>query len=186
MIKATRRLLAEGGLERASDQRIHAATPHPKLSRRAGRPAGKMRYYFGCREGLLVQVARFEHLQRLDQLRRALRAVATAKELTAALLCLVDAAEHYRVVHALLQASAAMPKLADQQQRLWADWRARMRVIVVDLQDRGIIDADHDPEALTLVWSAIALGLADHRQAEPTLDLRRVHRQLERYADRPH
>jgi DNA-binding transcriptional regulator YbjK len=74
MIKATRRLFADGGLERATDQRIHAATPHPKLSRRAGRPAGTMRYYFGSREDLLVQVARSEQLQRLDQIRRALRA----------------------------------------------------------------------------------------------------------------
>jgi AcrR family transcriptional regulator len=186
MIKATRRLLAEGGLEWASDQRIHAATPHPKLGRRTGRPPGTMRYYFASRERLLVQVARFEHLQRLDQVRRALRAVATTEELTAALLRLIDAPEHYRVIHALLQASAAMPELADHQQRLWADWRGRMREIVIDLQHRGIVSADHDPEALALVWSAVTLGLADHREAEPKLDLRSVYRLLQQYADRLH
>jgi AcrR family transcriptional regulator len=186
MIKATRRLLAQGGIEWANDQRIHAATPHPKLGRCAGRPPGTMRYYFGSREGLLLQVARFEHLQRLDQLRRALRGITTAAELSAALLWLLDAPEHYRVVHALLDASAAMPKLAAQQQELWADWRGRMREIVIDLQDRGIVHPDHDAEALAVVWNTVALGLAEHCQAEPTLDLRSVYQLLQQYATRLH
>ena len=141
-----------------------------------------MRYYFGSREGLLVQVARFEHLQRLDQVRRALRDVATTDELTAALLRLVDAPEHYRVVHSLLVASAAMPELAAQQQRLWAEWRARMCEIIIDLQDRGIVHGDHDAEALALVWNTVALGLAQHRQAEAALDQRFFFELLQQYA----
>jgi hypothetical protein len=133
-----------------------------------------------------VQVARFAHLQRLDQLRRALRGITTAAELSAALLRLVDAPEHYRVVHALLDASAAMPKLAAQQQELWADWRGRMREIVIDLQDRGIVHPDHDAEALAVVWNTVALGLAEHCQPEPTLDLRSVYQLLQEYATRLH
>lgn len=184
MIKATRRLLAEGGLASATDRRIHAATPHPKLGR--GWPPGTLRYYFGSLEGLLVQVARYEHLQRLDHIRRTLRQANSRDGLTQALLRLVDTPEHYRVIRALLDASAAMPKLAAQQQRLWADWRTRMREIVLELQDRGIVHPEHDPEALALVWGAVTLGLADQREAEPALDPQAVYSLLQRYAAQLH
>lgn len=39
-----------------------------------------------------------------------------------------------------------------------ADWRGRMREIVIDLQDRGIVHPDQDAEALAVVWNAVALG----------------------------
>lgn len=184
MIKTTRRLLVEGGLASATDRRIHAATPHPKLGR--GWPPGTLRYYFGSLEGLLIQVARSEHLQRLDHVRRTLRQTSSSDALTGALLRLVDAPEHYRVIRALLDASTTMPHLAAQQQRLWADWRARMREIVIELQTRDIVRPEHDPEALALVWSAVTLGLADHREAEPALDLQAVYTLLQRYAAQLH
>ncbi len=173
MIRATRRLLAEGGLTAAADRRIHAAGEWP---------VGTMRYWFGGREGLLVQVARHEHLRRLDQIRRALRAVASPGELTETLLGLADAQDHYRVARALLDAAAAMPDLAMCQHRLWEEWRTRMREIVVDLQERGIVRAELDPEALALLWSAVTSGLAEHREAPPTVDLRAVIHLLHRYA----
>ena len=173
MIRATRRLLAEGGLTSTTDRRVHAAGEWP---------VGTMRYWFGGREGLLVQVARHEHLRRLDQIRRALREVSTPDELTETLLGLADAQDHYRVTRALLDAATAMPDLAMWQHRLWADWRTRMRTIVVDLQDRGIVRGELDPEALALVWSAVTSGLAEHREAEPTVDLRAVIQLLHRYA----
>ena len=173
MIRVTRRLLAEGGLTAAADRRIHAAGEWP---------VGTMRYWFGGREGLLVQVARHEHLRRLDQIRRALRDLSSPGELPEALLGLADAQDHYRVTRALLDAAAAMPDLAMWQHRLWEDWQARMRAMIVDLQDRGIIRAELDPEALALVWSAVTSGLAEHREAQPTVDLGGVIHLLQRYA----
>ena len=55
-----------------------------------------------------------------------------------------------------------------------------MREIVIDLQGRGIVCADYDSEALAVVWNTVALGLAEHRQAEPTLDLHPVYQLLQR------
>jgi len=177
MIRATRQLMAEGGLSWAADRRIHAT----------GRWApGTMRYWFGGREGLLVQVARSEHLRRFDQIRRAMRQVSSSAELTDALIELADAPDHYRVTRALLDAAASMPDLAMSQHRLWEDGRDRMRAIVVDLQDRGIVRPEHDPEALALVWSAVTSGLAEHREAQPTVDLRAVMQLLQRYAAELH
>src|SRR6516165_11556628 len=73
LIRATRRLFAEGGPEWATDKRIHDTASRP--GGRKGFPLGTIRYYFGGRERLLVNVARHEHLARLDRVRRALRKV---------------------------------------------------------------------------------------------------------------
>src|SRR5215469_16537571 len=73
LIRATRRLFAEGGPEWATDKRIHDTASRP--GGRKGFPLGTIRYYFGGRERLLVYVARHEHLTRLDRVRRALRDV---------------------------------------------------------------------------------------------------------------
>src|SRR5437764_2768963 len=73
LIKATRRLFAEGGPEWATDKRIHDSASRP--GGRKGFPLGTIRYYFGGREGLLVYVARYEHLAQLDRIRRTLLAV---------------------------------------------------------------------------------------------------------------
>ena len=52
LIKATRRLFAEGGPEWATDKRIHDTATRP--GGRKGFPLGTIRYYFGGRERLLV------------------------------------------------------------------------------------------------------------------------------------
>jgi hypothetical protein len=172
MIQVTRRLLAEGGLAWATDRRIHSAGSFT---------IGTMRYWFGGREGLFVQVARTEHLARIDLVRRTLREVRTTDELLDALIGLADARDHYRVVRALLDASVAMPDLAVSQHRLWEDWRERMGTIVLDLQSRGVVRGDLDPDAIAIVWSAISTGLAAHREAQPTVDLRIVRAVLQAY-----
>src|SRR5947209_10703246 len=88
LIKATRRLFAEGGPEWATDKRIHDTATRP--GGRKGFPLGTIRYYFGGRERLLVHVARYEHLAQLDRVRRALRSVASSEELATALLRLAE------------------------------------------------------------------------------------------------
>src|SRR5947199_9799572 len=95
LIKATRRLFAEGGPEWATDKRIHDTASRP--GGRRGFPLGTIRYYFGGRERLLVYVARHEHLDQLDRIRRALLAVNTGDELTAALLRLAEDLDHFQV-----------------------------------------------------------------------------------------
>ena len=84
LIRATRRLFAEGGPEWATDKRIHDTASRP--GGRKGFPLGTIRYYFGGRERLLIYVARHEHLARLDRVRRALRKVDSSEELATALL----------------------------------------------------------------------------------------------------
>src|SRR6516162_2644755 len=79
LIKATRRLFADGGPEWATDKRIHDTASRP--GGRKGFPLGTIRYYFGGREQLLVYVARHEHLARLDRVRRALRKVDSNEQL---------------------------------------------------------------------------------------------------------
>ena len=79
LIRATRRLFAEGGPEWATDKRIHDTASRP--GGRKGFPLGTIRYYFGGRERLLIYVARHEHLTRLDRVRRALRKVNNSQEL---------------------------------------------------------------------------------------------------------
>src|SRR5438445_13821622 len=128
-----------------------------------------MRYYFGNRERLFIQVARYEHLRQLDRLRRAFRELQSDDELAPRLARLAGDEDHYRVTLGLLEATQAMPELADVQRELWADWRAHVRALVGDLQARGIVRADLDPEALAVLWSAITLGLALRRHAEPQL-----------------
>src|ERR1700751_3277267 len=75
LIKATRRLFAEGGPQWATDKRIHDTATRP--GGRKGFPLGTIRYYFGGRERLLIYVARYEPLARLDRVRRVLRNVTT-------------------------------------------------------------------------------------------------------------
>src|SRR5438552_6851828 len=84
LIKATRRLFAEGGPEWATDKRIHDTATRP--GGRKGFPLGTIRYYFGGRERLLVGVARYEHLAQLDRVRRALRSVTKSDQLAGTLL----------------------------------------------------------------------------------------------------
>jgi len=90
--------------------------------------------------------------------------------------------DHYRVALGLLEATHTMPELGDAQRELWADWRATMRELVADLQHRGIARADVDPETLARLWSALALGLAVHRAAEPQQATEAVLALAERYA----
>ena len=164
MIRATRSLLVEGGLLAATDRRIHEHELGPWAM-------GTMRYWFGSREGLLVQVAREEHLRRLDRVRRALRD-AGVHNLTEVLAELADDPEHYRVSRALMDAALQMPDLAHQQHRLWEDWRLRMRGMVELLQEREVISNEHDPDALALFYGALLTGLSTHREAAPDADLR--------------
>jgi hypothetical protein len=180
MIKATRRLLATEGPEWTTTERIHKATKHPER----GTPVAMatMRYYFGNRERLLIHVARYEHLLQLGRVRRAFRDLERGEDLPPLLVKLAQDSEHYRVALGLLEASQGLPELADVQRELWADWRAKMRELVADLQQRGLVRIELDPESLALLWSAVTLGLAVHRHAEPGLSLKRVLALAERYA----
>jgi AcrR family transcriptional regulator len=180
MIKATRGLIAREGSQWTTTERIHEVTIHPTR----GRPVqlATMRYYFGNRERLFIQVARYEHLRQLDRLRRAFRELQSDGELAPLLARLAGDEDHYRVTLGLLEATQTMPELAEVQRELWADWRAKMRELLADLQDRGIVRADLDPETAAVLWSVITLGLAVHRQVEPQLALEPVLALAERYA----
>ena len=170
LIKATRRLFAEGGPEWATDKRIHDTASRP--GGRKGFPLGTIRYYFGGREQLLVHVARYEQLTQLDRVRRALRAVKRSDQLPRALLRPAEDYEHYQVAFGLLTEAQQMPELRASQQALWQDWLAKLTEMVTELQQRELVSAEHDPYALALLWSSITAGLAAHRLANPTIELK--------------
>ena len=169
LIRATRRLFAEGGPEWATDKRIHNTASRP--GGRKGFPLGTIRYYFGGREQLLVYVARHEHLARLDRVRRALRKVDSNEQLTAALLKLSRDLDHYQVSFGLLTEARQMPELQAAQAELWQDWIAKLTEMVAELKARGAAPADQDPYALALLWSSLTAGLAAHHLASPQIDL---------------
>jgi len=180
LIKAARRLFAEGGPEWATDKRIHDTATRP--GGRKGFPLGTIRYYFGGRERLLVGLARHEHLARLDRTRRALRDVSTSDELTNALLGLADELDHYQVTFGLLTEAQQMPELQAAQAQLWDDWIGKLTEMIAELQARGIVRARHDPHALALLWSSLSAGLAAHQLANPELELRSARELARRYA----
>ena len=169
LIRATRRLFAEGGPEWATDKRIHDTASRP--GGRRGFPLGTIRYYFGGRERLLVYVARHEHLARLDRVRRALRKVNNSQELAAALLKLAKDLDHFQVSFGLLTEAHHMPELQVAQAELWEDWIAKLTEMVAELKARGAAPADQDPYALALLWSSLTAGLAAHHLASPQIDL---------------
>jgi AcrR family transcriptional regulator len=180
LIKATRRLFAEGGPEWATDKRIHDTASRP--GGRKGFPLGTIRYYFGGREHLLVYVARHEHLARLDRVRRALRKVDSNEQLTAALLKLSRDLDHYQVSFGLLTEARQMPELQAAQAALWQDWIANLTEMIDELKVRGAAPADQDPHALAVLWSSLTAGLAAHHLANPDIDLRPALELAQRYA----
>jgi AcrR family transcriptional regulator len=170
LIKATRRLFAEGGPEWATDKRIHATATRP--GGRKGFPLGTIRYYFGGREQLLVHVARYEHLAQLDRIRRTLRAVKTRNGLSRLLLRLAEDTDHYQVEFGLLTEARQMPNLRATQAALWQDQIDKLTEMVTDLQQRALIAADHNPSAIALLCSSITAGLAAHHLANPEIKLK--------------
>jgi len=180
LIRATRRLLAEGGPEWATDKRIHDTASRP--GGRKGFPLGTIRYYFGGRERLLVYVARHEHLSRLDRVRRALRKVRSTQELAAALLKEAKDLDHFHVSFGLLTEARQMPELQVAQAALWQDWIAKLTEMVAELKARGAAPVDQDPYALALLWSSLTAGLAAHHVANPQIDLRPALELAQRYA----
>jgi AcrR family transcriptional regulator len=169
LIKATRRLFAEGGPEWATDKRIHDTATRP--GGRKGFPLGTIRYYFGGRERLLVHVARSEHLGQLDRVRRTLRAIHTTEQLAQALLGLAEDLDHFQVTFGLLTEARQMPELQAAQAQLWENWLAKLTEMVSELQARDVIRAEHDPYALALLWSSVITGLAAHHLANPDIEL---------------
>jgi AcrR family transcriptional regulator len=180
LIKATRRLFAEGGPEWATDKRIHDTASRP--GGRKGFPLGTIRYYFGGRERLLVYVARHEHLAQLDRVRRTLLAVEASEELTTALLRLTEDLDHFQVTFGLLTEARQMPELRAAQAQLWEDWVAKLTDMVSELQGRGVVRAEHDPYALALLWSSVTAGLAAHHLANPEIALQPALDLAQRYA----
>lgn len=180
LIKATRRLFAEGGPEWATDKRIHDSASRP--GGRKGFPLGTIRYYFGGRERLLVYVARHEQLAQLDRVRRTLLAVQNSDELTTALLGLAEDLDHFQVTFGLLTEARQMPELKAAQAQLWEDWVAKLSEMVSELQGRGVVRAEHDPYALALLWSSVTAGLAAHHLANPELALQPALDLAQRYA----
>jgi AcrR family transcriptional regulator len=180
LIKATRRLFAEGGPEWATDKRIHDTASRP--GGRKGFPLGTIRYYFGGRERLLVYVARHEHLAQLDRVRRTLLAVDTSDGLQTALLRLAEDLDHFQVTFGLLTEARQMPELKAAQAQLWEDWAAKLAEMVGELQGRGVVRADHDPYALALLWSSVTAGLAAHHLASPEIALQPALDLAQRYA----
>jgi AcrR family transcriptional regulator len=180
LIKATRRLFADGGPEWATDKRIHDTATRP--GGRKGFPLGTIRYYFGGRERLLVYVARHEHLDQLDRVRRTLRDVKTSDQLSAALLKLAQDLDHFQVTFGLLTEARQMPELKAAQAQLWEDWVAKLTEMVGELQGRGIVRGEHDPYALALLWSSVTAGLAAHHLANPAIALQPALDLAQRYA----
>ena len=169
LIKATRRLFAEGGPEWATDKRIHDTATRP--GGRKGFPLGTIRYYFGGRERLLVHVARSEHLGQLDRVRRVLRAIDTTEQLAQALLGLAEDLDHFQVTFGLLTEARQMPELQAAQAQLSEDWLAKLTEMVSELQARDIVRPERDPYALALLWSSLITGLAAHHLANPDIEL---------------
>ena len=180
LIRATRRLFAEGGPEWATDKRIHDTASRP--GGRKGFPLGTIRYYFGGRERLLIYVARHEHLAQLDHVRRTLRSVNTSQELAAALLGLTEDVGHFQVTFGLLTEARQMPELQAAQAQLWEDRLAKLTEMISELQARSVVGADQDPYALALLWSSLTAGLAAHHLANPEIELKPALALAQRYA----
>ena len=180
LIKATRRLFAEGGPEWATDKRIHETATRP--GGRKGFPLGTIRYYFGGREQLLVHVSRYEHLTHLDRVRRTLRAVKTRNALSRSLLRLAQDTDHYQVEFGLLTEARQMPSLRATQAALWQDRLDKLTQMVTELQQRALIAADRDPYAIALLCSSITAGLAAHHLANPEIKLKPAVALVELYA----
>jgi AcrR family transcriptional regulator len=180
LIRATRRLFAEGGPEWATDKRIHDTASRPGGGK--GVPLGTIRYYFGTRERLLVYVSRHEHLTELDRVRRALRSVQTSDQLSVTLLGLAEDLDHYQVAFGLLTEGRQMPELRATQHALWEDWLSKLTEMVSELQAREIVRKEHDPYALALLWSSVVAGLAAHRLAHPGVELKPALDLAQRYA----
>lgn len=168
LVKATRRLFAQGGPEWATDKRIHDTAIRP--GGRKGFPLGTIRYYFGGRERLLVYVARHEHLAQLDRVRRALRSVNGPEKLAPALLRLAEDVDHFQVTFGLLTEARQMPELRAAQAQLKEDWLSELTEMVAELQAREVVRAQHDPYALALLWSSVTAGLAAHQLANPEIE----------------
>jgi AcrR family transcriptional regulator len=173
LIKATRRLFAEGGPEWATDKRIHDTATRP--GGRKGFPLGTIRYYFGGREQLLVHVARYEHLTQLDRVRRALRSVKTSRGLPRTLLRLAGDLDHYQLMFGLLTEARQMPSLRAAQAALWQDGLEKLTEMITELQRRALVAADDDAYAIALLWSSITTGLAAHQLANPSIELKPAH-----------
>jgi AcrR family transcriptional regulator len=177
LVKAARKLFAEGGPQWATDKRIHDSASRPGGGK--GFPLGTIRYYFGGRERLLIAVARYEQLTQLDLVRRKLRAVKKADGLATALLRFAEDPDHYKVTLGLLTEARQMPELQAAQSQLSEEWIAKLAEMLAELQERGVLRANLDPYALAMFWSSLTAGLAAHRLANPeialqsTLDLAR-------------
>ena len=162
MIRATRRLFAEGGPECATDKRIHDTATRP--GGRKGFPLGTIRYYFGGRERLLIYLARHEHLTRLDRVRRVLRNVTSNQELTTALLGLAEDLDHFHVSFGLLTEARQMPELQAAQAALSQDWIAKLTDMIAELKAREA--ATHRPGPIR---ARAAVELAHGRPRGPPL-----------------
>lgn len=180
LIRATRRLFAQGGPEWATDKRIHDTASRP--GGRKGFPLGTIRYYFGGRERLLIYVARHEHLTRLDRVRRVLRNVNSNDELTTALLNLAEDLDHYQVSLGLLTEARQMPELRAAQAAIWQDWTTELAEMIAELQARGAAPTDQNPYALAVLWTSLTTGLAAHHLANPHTDLQPALDLARRYA----
>jgi AcrR family transcriptional regulator len=170
LIKATRRLFAEGGPEWATDKRIHNTATRP--GGRKGFPLGTIRYYFGGREQLLIHLARYEHLTQLDRISRALRALKTSDQLPRKLLRFAEDDEHYQIEFGLLTEARQMPNLRAAQAALWQDRLEKLTEMIAELQQRELVAHHHDPSAIALLYTSITAGLAAHHLANPEIKLK--------------
>jgi AcrR family transcriptional regulator len=164
IIEAARRMVGERGIERSHVGDIAAA---------AGLSRGLVRYYFGSKDGLMLQVMEADARDRLRLLEEHLQPATSVDEFLDGLATtfgeFVDAD---RGAHLLLQelGTLAMRRSAIRARRaqLRGEYRRALAEILAAKQRDGVIALrDDDPDGVAALLIALAQGMASEVLADP-------------------
>ncbi len=133
------------------------------IEREAQVTTGTVRYYFGTKERLLVEVLRADSQARLELLRARLAAVASFDEFLAMMVASLDdftgPAGSHALLLALLSATPRSPALAAAQAELYDRWRRELVDGLEALEARTILRV-RDGETFAALVIAVAHGIA--------------------------
>ena len=170
IVEAARRMVGERGIENSHVGDIAAA---------AGLSRGLVRYYFGSKDGLMLQVMEADARDRLHLLHEHLEPATSVDELVDGLVAtFAEFVREDRGAHVVLQEMATLgmrrPAIRARRAQLRAAYRQALADILAEKQRQGIVGlAGIDLAATATAVSALGLGLAaEIHAAEPEWDYR--------------
>jgi len=169
IVEAARRMVGERGIEQSHVGDIAAA---------AGLSRGLVRYYFGSKDGLMLQVMEADARDRLRLLHEHLEPATSVDELVEGLgKTFAEFVREDRGAHLLLQelGTLALRRSAIRARRaqLRADYRGAMAGILAAKQRDGVIAlAGGDVDGVAALLIALGQGLACEVLADPEWDCR--------------